>query len=66
MKDEAKYRRLVGCIIYLTVTQPDLVYIVHILSQFMHAPREEHMEAARQVMHSLKETAGLSSFLKAD
>lgn len=29
------YQRLMGRLIYLTITQPDLIYLVHILSRFM-------------------------------
>ena len=49
LKDAAQYRRLVGRLIYLTITCPDLVYTVHTLSQFMQAPREEHMDPAHRV-----------------
>ena len=37
--DPKRYRRLVGHLIYLTSTRPDLVYTVHILAQFMQHPR---------------------------
>ena len=42
MEDAASYRRLVGRLIYLSVTRPDLAYAVHVLSQFMQAPRSAH------------------------
>ncbi|XP_050139250.1 uncharacterized mitochondrial protein AtMg00810-like [Malus sylvestris] len=39
LKDPEKYRRLVGRLIYLTITQPDITYSIHVLSRFMHEPR---------------------------
>ena len=47
LNDATRYRRLVGKLIYLTITMPELTYAVHILSQFMQVPKEEHMEATR-------------------
>ncbi|KAL1198616.1 Retrovirus-related Pol polyprotein from transposon RE1 [Cardamine amara subsp. amara] len=46
LEDPKLYRRLVGRLIYLTHTRPELNYSVHVLSQFMQLPREAHMEAA--------------------
>lgn len=61
LADPEKYRRLVGRLIYLSVTRPDLAYSVYILSQFMHHPREEHWEAALRVVHYLKGKPGQAS-----
>ena len=52
--DPSKYRRLVGRLIYLTFTRPELSYIVHILSQFMQKPQEDHWIAALRVVRYLK------------
>ena len=38
LEDANRYRRLLGKLIYFTVTRPDIVYAVSILSEFMHEP----------------------------
>ena len=53
-----QYRRIIGRLIYLTITRPELSYVVHILSQFMQSPKEEHFEAARRVLRYLKGNPG--------
>lgn len=58
LDDLERYRRLVGRLIYLCFTQPDLVYAVHILSQFMASPRQDHWEASLHVVRYLKGTPG--------
>ena len=56
LDDAARYCRVVGRLIYLTIARPDLYYSIHILSQFMQAPCEEHMNAARRVLWYIKGT----------
>ena len=66
LPDPEKYRRLVGRLIYLAVTRPDLAYSVHILSQFMQEPKSEHWEAALRVVRYLKGTPGQGILLRSD
>ncbi|CAH9142456.1 unnamed protein product [Cuscuta epithymum] len=58
LADPESYRRLVGRLIYLSFTRPDLAYVVHILSQFMQAPRQDHWMAALRVVRYLKGSPG--------
>lgn len=66
LSDPHKYRRLVGRLIYLTFTRPDLNYIIHILSQFMQKPLEEHWQAALRVVRYLKGSPDQGIMLRAD
>lgn len=62
LDDPEKYRRLVGRLIYLCFTWPELVYNVHVLSQFMQQPQVDHWEAALRVVRFLKGSLGRSIF----
>ena len=46
LDDAGRCRRLIGRLIYLTITRPGLCYAVHIFSQFMQALYKEHMTTA--------------------
>ncbi|CAM8941571.1 unnamed protein product [Rhodiola kirilowii] len=49
-----RYRRLIGRLVYLTITRPELSYSVHTLAQFMQHPKVDHWNAAIRVLHYLK------------
>ncbi|KAJ1704540.1 hypothetical protein LUZ63_004319 [Rhynchospora breviuscula] len=66
VKDPERYRRLVGRLIYLTITRPELSYSVHTLAQFMHEPLEAHYDAALRVIRYLKGNPGQGVLLRAD
>lgn len=63
--DASLYRRLVGRLLYLTVTRPDLSYPVQVLSQFLATPKVEHLDAAHKVVRYLKGTLGQGLFMPA-
>ncbi|XP_050368949.1 uncharacterized protein LOC126787056 [Argentina anserina] len=56
--DKTRYQRLVGRLIYLSHTRPDVAYAVSIVSQFMHNPSVDHMDAVVRILRYLKSAPG--------
>ncbi|XXG51938.1 hypothetical protein AAC387_Pa03g0390 [Persea americana] len=56
LPDPHTYRRLVGSLVYLTITRPDISYAVHLVSQFMTAPRHLHLTAVKRIIRYLLKT----------
>ena len=56
--DAAAYRRLVGKLLYLTSTRPDITFATQQLSQFMAAPTMTHYRAATRLLRYLKGCPG--------
>ena len=48
------YRRLVGSLIYLTTTRPNISYVVHQVIQFISSPRHLHLAVVHRIIHYLR------------
>lgn len=54
--DQVYFRSLIGCLMYLTATRPDILNALSILSRFMHCASELHLKAAKRVIRYVKGT----------
>ena len=52
------YQKLVGKLIYLTITRPDISFAVSLVSQYMHAPTVVHLCMVKRILRYLKKTIG--------
>ncbi|KAL0304041.1 UNVERIFIED_CONTAM: Retrovirus-related Pol polyprotein from transposon RE2 [Sesamum radiatum] len=62
LSDPGDCRRLVGCLLYLGFTRPDVSFAVQQLSQFLQRPRSFHWVAALHVLRYLKDSSSLGLF----
>ncbi|GKA45943.1 retrovirus-related pol polyprotein from transposon TNT 1-94 [Tanacetum coccineum] len=54
LPDPSHYRTLVGKLIYLTITRPDISFVAQLLSKLSQAPRTTHMKALLKVLRYIK------------
>jgi hypothetical protein len=57
LEDPTHYRHIVGSLVYLGFTRPDISYSVHILSQFVSAPTQIHYSHLLRVLCYLRGTS---------
>ena len=51
MVNNTLYRKLIGCLLYLTHTRPDICYEVSVASRYMDQPYEIHWKAAKRILN---------------
>ncbi|XP_019168356.1 PREDICTED: uncharacterized protein LOC109164057 [Ipomoea nil] len=59
LDDPMPYRRLVGSLMYLLITRPDLSFVVKRLCQFIHKPTKDHWAALKRVLRYIHGTQNL-------
>jgi Reverse transcriptase (RNA-dependent DNA polymerase) len=64
LEDINFFQQLVGKLIYLTVTRPDISYYISQINKFMHTLRTSHLEAINRILRYLKNTPGKGIWLK--
>ena len=62
--NKENYQHLVGKLIYLSHTRPNIAFAVSLVSQYMHAPCQGHLNALYRILRYLKQTLGKGLFLQ--
>ncbi|KAE8712623.1 BTB/POZ and MATH domain-containing protein 4-like [Hibiscus syriacus] len=60
--DATKYRSLVGSLLYLTCTRPDISYSIGVVSRFMEEPVYTHLKAVKRILRYIRGTESLVLF----
>ncbi|XP_038889348.1 secreted RxLR effector protein 161-like [Benincasa hispida] len=53
------YKQILGILMYLIATRPNIMYVVNLISRFMESPTELHLLAAKRILRYLKGTLSL-------
>jgi histone deacetylase 1/2 len=55
-EEATKYRSIVGGLQYLTITRPDLSFVVNKVYQYLHEPRSSHWSAVKRILRYVRHT----------
>lgn len=62
--DEALYKRLIGCLMYLNATRPDILYVCEFIFKIYAFASEVHFQVAKHVIRYVKDTANFGIMFK--
>ncbi|GAA0167068.1 transmembrane signal receptor [Lithospermum erythrorhizon] len=62
--DETYYKQMVGSLMYLTSTRPDIMFATSLISRFMSKPTELHFQVAKRILRYLKGTIQFGIYYK--
>jgi hypothetical protein len=56
MVDQNMYRSMIGSLLYVTASRPDVMFSVCMCARFQASPRESHLKATKIMLRYLKHT----------
>ncbi|KAL2344532.1 hypothetical protein Fmac_005817 [Flemingia macrophylla] len=57
--DQTQYRGMIGSLLYLTASRPDIMFSVCLCARFQADPREVHLKAVKRIFRYLKGTINI-------
>ena len=57
--NDTKYRGMIGSLLYLTASRPDIMFSVGLCARFQSCPKESHLKAVKRILRYLKGSVNL-------
>ncbi|XP_027338317.1 uncharacterized protein LOC113852279 [Abrus precatorius] len=64
MMDDTYFKQIVGSLMYLTATRPNIMYNVSLISKYMSKPTELHLQSTKRILRYLKGTTSYGIFYR--
>nr|GFB04247.1 retrovirus-related Pol polyprotein from transposon TNT 1-94 [Tanacetum cinerariifolium] len=64
--DQTKYQSMVGALMYLTASRPDIVHATCYCARYQAKPTEKHLTAVKQIFRYLKDTINMGLWYPKD
>ncbi|GJT56480.1 hypothetical protein Tco_0991534 [Tanacetum coccineum] len=64
--DATRYRGMIGTLMYLTSSRPDLVFVVYMCSWYQAKPTEKHLHAVKRIFRYLRGTINMGLWYSKD
>ncbi|XP_057803270.1 uncharacterized mitochondrial protein AtMg00810-like [Salvia miltiorrhiza] len=61
-----KYRKIIGSLLYLTASRPDIAFAVGVCARFQSDPKDAHMDAAKYILRYIKGTPNVGLWYPVD
>jgi len=62
--DNILYKQVVGSLMYLTPTRPDLMFVISLIRRYMSSPTKLYMQTTKRVLRSLRGMINFGMFYK--
>ncbi|XP_068503904.1 uncharacterized mitochondrial protein AtMg00810-like [Phaseolus vulgaris] len=57
--NQSMYKGLIGSLLYLTASRPDIMFVVCLCARFQSCPKESHLKVAKRILKYLKGTISM-------